>query len=347
MGKKEISDSLEQYFQLLEKVKDRDFSPLYLFMGEEPFFGDTLISKIVERALLPEEKSFNYTLLYGSGVTAAAVVEAARRYPMMAPRQVVVVKEAQALIKGSDLEHYFRNPSPTTILILAYSGKGLDKRGSLYKSAKGGGVVHLSFTLSDREAQRWVERIVKEGGASITPEASTLLLEHCGTSLRKLSLELEKLIASLEEGSSEIELSHVEKNSGLSREFSLFELNRALSFRAGDKIATILHHFKASSSQYPIQLIVATLFSHFFRVLKYHAISHSQMGGNETSKAHYIGVNPYFIGEYRTASINYSPLRCMEIINRIRRSDRQSKSSERGEASDWDLIRELIAFILK
>lgn len=347
MGKKEIFSSLNEYAQLQEKIRQNNFNSLYLFMGEEPFFADNLITEIVDRALTPAEKSFNYTLLYGSGTAAASVVELARKYPMMAPRQVVVVKEAQALIKPNDLEHYFKNQSPTTLLILSYSGKGLDKRGTLYRAAKQYGVVHHSFILDDNEAQRWVVDILKKKEIAITPEASMLLLEHCGTSLRKISLELDKLVASLEQGRRQIEISDVEKNSGLSREFSLFELTKAISYKSSAKITSILKHFKASSAQYPLQLILATLFMHFNRVLKYHAASYSQSLKDSGAKAQYLGINPYFIGEYIEASRNFPAIKCMEIINRIRKSDRVSKSSERGEASDWDLIRELVAFILK
>ncbi|MDO9679561.1 MAG: DNA polymerase III subunit delta [Bacteroidales bacterium] len=342
MGKKEIESSVKNFEVILEKIRSGIFEPFYVLMGEEPYYSDIITSEIASRALTDEEKGFNQLILYGSDVTAAKVVEAARRFPMLASRQVVIVKEAQMMGKPDDLEHYFKSPMPTTLLVLSFTNKSLDKRTSLYKTAVANGMVFESYPLYDDMVYPWIERYLKSKGLLISPEAGMLMADHCGAELRKLVLELDKLITNLPKGEKRIESIHVEENIGISREYNVFELTKAISFRDTAKAYRIVKHFGASPRQYPLVMTMSALFMHFSRLLKYHA---SNSGGSKPAKgelASYLGINPYFMPEYDTALRNYPLIKCMEAISLIRKYDSKSKSSQRGEAEDGELLSELI-----
>lgn len=346
MGKKEITHCVNSFDKIVKEIKGGQFRPFYLLMGEESYYSDVIIKEIEKNALTQEEKGFNYTVMYGGDVTAASVVESSRRFPMMASRQLVVLREAQLLDKPNDLEIYFRNPMPTTILVVSFTKKSLDKRTSLYKSAVANGFVLESFSLYPDMVYSWIERYLKGKGISIVPEAAVLMAEHCGTELRKLVLELDKLITNLEDGSAQIGLKAIEENIGISRDYNVFELTKAVSFKDINKALKIAKHFGDSPRQFPLVLTLAALFSHFTRLLKYHSFHRSGAKLNGAQVASYIGVNPFFLPEYDYAIRNYSLIKCMEVISLIRKYDSKSKSSSRGESTDGEILFELIYKIL-
>lgn len=346
MGIKEINSCVNSFGKIVSEIERGIFKPFYLLMGEEPYYSDVIIKEIEKNALTQEERGFNHTVMYGSDVTAASVVEAARRFPMMASRQLVVLREAQLMGNPSNLEHYFRHPMATTVLVVSFTGKSIDKRTSLYKSALANGCVLESYALYPDMVYSWIEKYLKAKGISIVPEAALLMAEHCGTQLRKLVLELDKLITNLQEGSTRIDLNAIEKNIGISRDYNAFELTKAISFKEQKKALQIVRHFGDSPKQFPLVLSLAALFTHFSRLLKYHSL-HS--GGARPSKpqiASYIGINPYFLPEYDYAARNYPLIKCMESISLIRKYDSKSKSSNRGESSDGDILFDLVYKIL-
>lgn len=346
MGKREIDNCINSFGKVVSEIKSGIFKPFYVIMGEEPFYSDIIIKEIEKNALTQEEKGFNHLVMYGSDVTAASVVEAARRFPMMASRQLVILKEAQLMSSPNDLEHYFRHPMATTVLVVSFTGKSLDKRTSLYKCAIANGYVLESYSLYPDMVYSWIENYLKAKSIVIVPEAALLMAEHCGTELRKLVLELDKLITNLPKGSNRIDLNAIEQNVGISREYNAFELTKAISFKENNRAMKIVAHFGASPKQFPLPQILAAIFSHFSRLLKYHAM-HS--GGARPSKpqvATYMGLNPYFLPEYEYAVRNYPLIKCMEVISLVRRSDSKSKSSSRGESTDGDILFELVYKIL-
>ncbi len=346
MGLKEIKKSQSDFRKIVSDIRSNIFRPFYLMTGEEPYYSDIITEEILQRALEPHEKDFNQVVLYGSDSSAGAVVELARRFPMMASRQVVVVKEAQQLDKFDDLRHYFANPSPTTILVVTVNGKSPDKRTQLYTLAKKNGCIFESYPLYQDMVISWIEEYLGEKGVKIVPEAALLIAEHTGTELRKLVQELNKIITNLSEDNKYIDLAVVEENTGISREYNVFELTKAISFKDGGKAFRIVRKFAASPKQNPLVMTLAALFSHFSRILKYHTLinENRNAGRGEVSTA--IGVNPYFLSEYERASRNYPLIKCMEAIAHIRRYDSVSKSSERGESSDGELLAELVFRIM-
>ncbi|MFA6334482.1 MAG: DNA polymerase III subunit delta [Bacteroidales bacterium] len=342
MAKQGAKETIQHFEEILAEIKSGVIRPLYVLMGEEPYYSDIIVEEISNRALTPAERGFNQLLLYGADVTSTQVIESARRFPMMASRQLVIVKEAQLIDDLEKFEHYCRQPLSSTILVISLTNKSLDKRGAFYKQALANGVVFESAALKENKVTFWIERYVKSKGKSISPEASVLLADYSGTELRKLVLELDKLLTNIKEGEKEIKATDVEENIGISREYNLFELTKAISVKDQTKIFKIAIHFADSPKQYPLVVTFATIFSQFTRISKYHAFINRNKGATRGEIASYLGVNPYFISEYELASQNYPLIKCLEIISLIRRYDSMSKSNERGEASDGELLLELV-----
>jgi len=342
MAKQATKDSVLQFEEILADIRNGIIKPLYVLMGDEPYYSDRIIEEISERAIKPEERGFNQLLLYGTDVSSGQVIEAARRFPMMASRQLVIVREAQLIGDLDKFEYYCKQPMSTTILVISLTNKSLDKRGSFYKQAMANGVVFESAALREDKVNFWIERYVKSKGKSISPEASVLLADYSGTELRKLVLELDKLLTNLQDGRNEIKSADVEENIGISRDYNLFELTKAISVKDQTRIFKIAAHFADSPKQYPLVVTFATIFSHFSRIVKYHAIVNKKKGASRSDIAYYIGINPYFIPEYEFAAQNYPLIKCMEIISLIRKYDSMSKSNDRGEASDGELLIELV-----
>ncbi len=346
MAKKDIDNCILQYGKIVSRIKAGSFDPVYILMGEEPFFCDKIISLIEETALMPDEKGFNQMILYGSDVNAVQVIETARRFPMMASRQVVIVKEAQLMPGQDELNHYMDSPQLTTILVLLYTNKVIDKRERFYKTANGKGWVFETFSLYDSMIAPWIESYLKERGLKIRPDAARLMAEYCGTELRKIAGELDKLITGLSSEVTIIEPVHIEENIGISREYNVFELTKALSINDVAKAIKIVKHFGAAPKQFPLVVTLATLFNHFSRIMKYHDLLSSGSRPAAGEIASYLSVHPYFVSEFESAARYYSLRRCMEAISLIRVYDSKSKSNLRGEAEDGDLLLELIHRLL-
>jgi len=342
MAKQGAKDTVQHFEEILNGIKGGIIKPLYVLMGDEPYYSDVIIEEISDRALTPEERGFNQLLLYGADVSASQVIEAARRFPMMASRQLVIVKEAQLINDLDRIELYCKQPLPSTILVISLTNKSLDKRGAFYKQAAANGVVFESVALREDKVAFWIDRYIKSKERKISPEASVLLADHTGNELRKLVMELDKLLTNLPQGQQEIGVVDIEENIGISREYNLYELTKAISFKDQTKIFRVVNHLGDSPKQYPLVLTLAILFSHFVKISKYHAFIHKNRGASSYEIASYMGIMYYFISEYETASRNYPLIKCMEIISLIRRYDSMSKSNERGEASDGELLRELV-----
>ncbi len=301
-------------------------------MGEEPYYPDLVCEAIIRHCLQDWEKDFNETICYGGEVDADTVITAARRFPMMADRQLVVVKEAQQMKTLEDLALYCQNPLDSTVLVILLHGASADKRRALYKSVLKTGVIVESNTLRDYELPQWIQAYYEGRGLRIHPEAALLLAESAGTDLGKIAVETEKLLKNLPEGTKEIQVADVEKNVGVSRQFSVFELTKCLSYRENAKALKIAAHM-GEAPRFALPMAVAPLFTHFYRILKYHA--------GEVPK-----VNPYFLKEYEVAARNYPLQRCQAVISLLCDYDYKGKGGDAGEATPAELLIELITKIL-
>lgn len=330
--------------QIVSAVRSGSFSPVYLLMGEEAYYVDMVCDEIIANALQESERDFNQLICYGPDVTAEDVISNARRYPMFAERQLVVLKEAQQM-KGIDqLSVYTDAPLDTTVFVIVYRGS-LDKRKALYKSIGKSGVVLESQPLRDYEVPRWIVEFYASKGLQIDPDAAALLAESAGTDLNKISIETEKLLKNLPEGCTRVGYKDIEQNVGISREFSIFELTRQLSFkdsRAALRTATYI----ANSAKFAMPMATAALYTHFSRILKYHALRLQNPRPDNAQVASLLGVNPFFLKEYDTALRNYSLQAAMAAIGLLRDYDFKGKGGDQGEATAAELMMELVTKIL-
>lgn len=331
--------------EILADVRKGIFKPVYLLMGEEPYYIDLVCDAIVSNALDDSERDFNQTICYGADVNVDTVVTAARRYPMFAERQLVVVKEAQAMKNLEGMSVYCDKPLDSTVLVLCVRGATVDKRKSLYKAAVKIGTVLESKPVRDYEIARWITSFCAGKGLDISPDAAALLGEYAGTNLGKIAVETDKMLKNLPEGTSGITVQDIERNVGISRQFSVFELTKELSYRNSAKALRVAAYIGAAP-RFALPAVIAPLFNHFYRILKYHALTMRVPRPSQDQKAKVLGVSPYFFQEYERAVMNYPLKKCMAVIALLKEYDFKGKGGNAGEAAPEQILIELVAKIL-
>jgi DNA polymerase-3 subunit delta len=335
--------------EILKDLKNRKFKPLYLLHGEEPYFID-LVSNYVEHHVLPEhERGFNQTVVYGKDTDIMTVLNAAKRYPMMADYQVVLVKEAQDMKWGKDEDNkksidpvlsYLENPLPSTILVFCYKYGKFDKRKKTYKAIEKNGLIFESATLYDNKVPAWVEGYVSDKGYKMNQQGSAMIAEYLGNDLSKIANELEKLMLNVSAGQ-EITLKHIQDNIGISKEYNVFELQTALTKKDAYKVNQIINYFEANPKSNPIVLVLGNLNNFFSKVLVYHYVKDK----TPQNLAREMGVNPYFIKDYEQAARNYPLGKIFQVISYLREYDLKSKGVE-SNAPHGELMKELMFKIL-
>jgi len=328
--------------QLVTDIKNGNIKPIYLLMGEEPYYIDKISEFIEQTVLAEEERGFNQMILYGRDVAVEDIVSNAKRFPMMAERQVVIVKEAQDLSRTFDkLDDYAKNPQPSTVLVLCYKYKTVDKRGAVYKAIKKSGVVFESKKLYDNQVPDWIKRVLSPRGYAITPKASQLLVEFLGTDLGKINNELEKLQIVLPKNT-QITPEHIEENIGISKDYNNFELRKAIGARDSKKAFKIVQYFADNPKDNPMVVTVALLFNFFSQLLQLHGMKDR----NPRSVASALRVNPYFVNEYLDAARNFPMRKVSEVVALLREFDVKSKGVNSNAVPQGDLLKELLVKIL-
>ena len=345
MASKGYIETDRQCRNIVNDVKNGIFKPVYLLMGEEPYYPDMVCNAIIDNCLQDWEKDFNETICYGTDVDVETVISEARRFPMMAERQLVVLKEAQAMKGLEDLSIYCQNPLDSTVLVIFMRGASADKRKSLYKSVLKVGTIVESLPLRDYEVSRWIGDYFTENGLSITPDAAAIMGEFAGTDLSKIALETSKMMKSLPEGTKNVKVEDVEKNIGVSRQFSIFELTKELSYRNAAKALRVAAYI-GEAPRFAMPMAVSMLFTHFSRILRYEALLQSDPNPANDKKARVLGVNPYFFREYDAAVANYPLKKCMAIISLLCDYDYKGKGGDAGEATPSQLLLELVSKII-
>jgi len=331
---------------IIRDVKAGIFKPVYLLMGEEAFYPDMVCQAIIDNCLDESERDFNQTICYGSDVDADSVISAARRYPMMADRQLVVVKEAQLMKDIEQFALYCANPLDSTVFVVLMHGASADKRKAFYKSVQKVGVVVESPLIRDYEIANWIISYYRGRGLDIEPSAAQLLGEYAGVNLGTIAVETDKLLKALPEGTSSIKVEDIEKNVGISRQFSIFELTKELSFRNGPKAVKIATHL-GESSKFAMPMAVSALFTHFYRILKYEALLSRDRNPAPDAKARVLGVNPYFFKEYDMAIRNYPPQKSTAVISLLNEYDFKGKGGDiSSDTEPGTLLVELVTKIL-
>lgn len=311
-------------------------------MGEEPYYIDAISDYIEKNVLAEEEKGFNQMVLYGRDVAVDEIVSNAKRYPMMAERQVVIVKEAQDLSRTIEkLASYAENPQPTTVLVLNYKYKKIDKRKALYKTLKKSGVVFESKKLYENQVAEWIRRVLSGQNYTISPKASQMLVEFLGTDLSKINNELEKLKIVLPEGT-QITPEHIEENIGISKDYNNFELRKAVGERNSVKVFKIVNYFGNNPKDNPMVVTVSLLFNFFSQLLHFHGLNDK----NPRNVASALKINPYFVNEYITAARNFPMRKVSGIVSILREFDVKSKGVNSNAVPQGDLLKELLVKIM-
>lgn len=332
---------MDEAVKIVTDIQNGNVKPLYFLMGEETYYIDKVADYIEQNILSEDEKGFNQTVLYGRDVSMEDVIGAAKRYPMMAEKQVIIVKEAQDLSRTIDkLEDYATNPMPSTVLVFCYKYKTLDKRKKVTKVLEKNGVVLESKKLYENQVGQWISRVLQGKGYGIEPKANAMLVEFLGTDLSKINNELEKLQIILPKGSI-ISPKHIEENIGFSKDFNVFELRKAIGDKNQVKAYQIAHYFAENPKEHPIVMTTGMLFSFFVALLNYHGLKDK----SPKNVAAVLKVNPYFLKDYDIALKNYPMKKVSAIVAALRDIDVKSKGVGANSLSIADLQKEMLVKI--
>jgi DNA polymerase III subunit delta len=330
------------YDDIISDLKKRIFRPVYFLAGEEPYYID-LITDYIEEKVLPEsEKAFNQIVLYGDDTNIASIIDTARRFPMMASHQVVLIREAQTLKKIDDLVIYLEKPLLSTILVFSYKYKTLDKRTRLYKELNKHNAYFESARLRDYQIPGWIEKYLMAKGIRIDPDAGAMLAEFLGSDLHRIVNELDKLIITMPQGKPVIKAAMIEKNIGISKEYNNFELQKAIGEKDILKANMIIHHFAGNPKDNPLNLTIASLFSFFSHLLTYHYLTDK----SKNNVAAVLKINPFFVKDYESSASRYNITKTVRIIDLLRTYDMKSKGFGDPGTDPGDLLRELTYRIL-
>lgn len=331
------------YESIMSELKSGTFRPVYYLMGEEGYFTDRITDYIMENALNEVERDFNLTVYYGLDSDIDTIVTAAKRFPMMAERQVIVVKEAQLLKNIDSLQFYLQAPQPTTVLVFAHKNGSLDKRKKVASELERCGVVLDSKKMRDDQLPAFINGYLRGKGLVADTKSVLMMRESVGADLSRMAGEIDKLAIALPQGSVEITPELIEEHIGISKEYNNFELQNALVNKDVLKANRIIQYFARNPKKNPIQMTLALLFSFFSNVMMcYYAPEKSERG-----VAEFLGLkSTWGVGDYIKAMKNYRAMHVMEILHLIRIADAQSKGAEGPQVPDGEIMRELMYKIL-
>ncbi len=339
MAKKEYT-----YEEICRDIIAKKFAPVYVLMGEEPFFMDQITDLLITHVLDDSERDFNQIIMYGSDTDSASIMNAVRRFPMMSKYQLVVVKEAQLIRDIEILSNYVKNPLMSTVLVINYKYKNLDKRKALAVGTEKVGILFESKKIPDYKMPSFIVSFMQQRSISIDNKAAQMLADFLGNDLSRLNKELEKLILLLpEKGVRRISPELIEKNIGISKEYNNFELIKALSIKDILKANRIIQYFEKNPKNNPIQMTLSILFNYFSNLL----ICYYTKDRSEAGLMAALGLRGAFqVKDYQQGLRNYSAMKVFNLIHEIRMMDARSKGVENNSVSDADLLKELLYKIL-
>lgn len=338
MAKAEIT-----YEEVVRSVKKRDFKPIYYLMGDEPYYIDKISDYIVETVLTEDQRDFNLSVFYGSDASMTDVLLTAKRYPMMSDYQVVVVKEAQQLGNTDALTDYLRSPQNQTILVFCHKNGSLDRRKAVVNAIENSGVLFESKKLKDAQLRNFIVACVTRKKLTIDEKSVELLADFVGSDLNRLAAEVDKLALTMPEGQTRIVAEQIERNIGISKEFNNYELRNALLTRDVLKVNRIANYFDKNPKNNPIQMTLATLFNFYSNLM----LAHYASDKTEKGVAEQLGFRQTWQArEYVQGMKVYSARKTMNIISAIRTTDAKSKGIDNKSATNGELLRDLLFFIL-
>ena len=335
----------DQVNNIVKDIKAKIFKPIYFLTGDEPYYIDKLSEFIEKNVLTEDEQAFNQSVLYGADTNVTEILAVAKRFPMMADYQVVIVREAQGIqdfkAKMDSLAAYAKNPQTSTILVFNYKYKKADGRKPFIKEVKKSGVFLESKKKYENELPEWITKVLRGKGYTIDQKAIFMLVEFLGNDLGKISKELDKLTTILENGTI-ITPQHIEYNIGISKEFNNFELNSAISNRDVLKANRIINYFSKNQKQHPILATIPSIFGYFSKVL----ILHSLKDKSQNNVAKELSVHPFFVKEYFVAANNYNLKKAVRVVSSLREADIRAKGVGANALPPGEILKELIFKIL-
>jgi len=329
--------------EIKNQIKKRDLKPVYFLHGEEPYFIDEIAEAFEEELLLEQEKAFNQTVIYGADYNAGQIRDMAMRYPMMAPYQLIVIKEAQGLQNFEELESYFSRPVNSTILVFCYKYKKLDARKKISKLISEIGVLFESKRIYDDKLPSFIEDLLKEDQIKIQPEAASLMAEHLGNDLSKIVKEVDKIKLHIKPGE-QVGAEEVQKFVGISKEYNIFEFQKAIGAKDPKKAYQICLHFIENPKSNPFIAINTMLFNFFIKLYKLHACKET----SNVDIARAVGIpSPFFVPEYKSAAKNFPIAKIERIFTLIKEYDLKSKGIEANGLNNEHMLKDYLFKILQ
>jgi len=329
--------------ELMNQLKKKSIEPIYFLHGEESYFIDVICDFIEENVLSESEKAFNFSIFYGKDSDHRMIIDTSRKYPLMSEKQLVILKEAQDMKSLKDLQAYIETPTPSTILVIAYKNGKLNMNTSLGKALKDKGIVFEAKPLYDNQVGPWIESYLSGLHRKIDPESASLIAANIGSDLQKIANEIDKLLLNVPQGNI-ISKNEIEKHIGISREFNVFELQKALAVKDILLANKIVSYFSDSGKNHNIPVISA-VFSFFNKVYRYHYVAHlSEKDQLEALELK----NNYFLKDYKLSASNFSTNKLITIFQHLKEADLHSKGIfyQANSKSTDDILRQLIWQIL-
>lgn len=334
-----------KHTDILRQIKERQFAPVYFLWGEEEYYIDMLTQAFDTQVLDETQKDFDYSVFYGQDVKKKetdlpTIMAYAKRYPVMSPCQLIVVREAQLIDRWDALETYLKQPIATTVLVFCYKYKKIDKRKSIFKLIEKTGVLYEAVKLKDAQFASWISVYLQEKGLKIGNTALGLLSESLENNLRLAANELDKLVLNLPAGT-EVNEDHIERYIGINKEYNVFVLNRALAYGEWSKVRKIVNYLKKHLNEQPLMLILPQLYKYFSKVMLFHALQGWAGGADLAAR---LGVPPYFLGEYADCARRYSYAHTARILSMLKVYDLRSKGVDSGSVNDGEGILEDVIY---
>ncbi|GJM32914.1 MAG: DNA polymerase III subunit delta [Saprospiraceae bacterium] len=330
--------------QILSDLNKKQFKPIYFLHGKESYFIDAISDKIENSVLTEGERSFNQTIIYGKDSDHLMVVDNARRYPMMSSLQVVILKEAQEMRSLKDLKTYIEKPMQTTVLVICHKHKKLNLNSGFGKALKANAVIFESKPLYDNQVGAWIAKYLQSKKLKIQPNAAELVAEYLGTDLSKVVNELEKLAINLPVGT-EVTDKHIEEHIGISKDYNVFELQKALAQRNVVKANRIVNYFTANARKHPLPVLIGSLYNYFSKIYMLQFLRNA----SERDQLSALKLNsPFFLKEYRLALKNYNRVHTEKALNVLKEFDLKSKGVDYISTGkpEGELLKEMVWLIL-
>jgi DNA polymerase-3 subunit delta len=332
---------MNEYNKIIAKINNDEFFPIYILVGDENYFADNIIKLLTSKVVNNDSKDFDYFKFYGNEISEDQVIDAAKRFPLVGEYNFVVLKNAKSILDNSDsknfdkLTSYIESPNLKTILVLSFINQSLDKRKRIYSLSKKNGLAFESKKIYDNQIFNWINEVALNKGIKLHPKSIQIIIDFVGNNLSQIENELDKLKINSEKDDV-IRPDEVESIIGFSKEYNFFELTKHIGKKNFSKTIEIIEYMSTNSNKYPLTLLISSVFYFFNKLFLYHSVENKR----EASKI--MGVNPYFIEEYKLASPNYSMKDISKIFNYLLEADKRAKGIDFDSTNYHAISSELI-----